>query len=211
MGVPKPINSKLKESARPLEEKQWVKNVRENEDREAFEKVFRAYYKPLYHFAFGYVGPESAEDVVQTVFLKIWDKKKCWDPPGTLKQYLFAAVRNESLNLLRRQQVEMDAEDTVTRIFEELKRSSYAEEGPEAEKLRKAIQQGISRLPPRCRQIFILHRRSGLTYSEISTVLGITFSTVSTQMGRALKYLQKHLSDFLPVLVIKLSGLIKFL
>lgn len=209
MGVPKQIQDKSAQQPRPLEEKQWVRKVREKSDRRAFEKIFRAYYKRLCHFAYGYVGAESAEDVVQTVFLKIWDKKDDWNPPGTVKQYLFAAVRNEALNVIRRQRVETDAEETIVHIFGELKKRSYKEEdGEETERLKKAIQTGINQLPPRCRQIFILNRRSGLSYSEIAGVLDVSFSTVSTQMGRALKHLQSHLSDLLPLLILLKSTIL---
>lgn len=211
MGVLKKTH--MESAIRPIEEKQWVRNIREKGDRIAFENIFRAYYKSLYHFAYSYVKDESAEDVVQTVFLNVWINREQWNPPGTVKQYLFKAVRNEALNMIRHKQVEAEAEEYVTRIFDELKRRSYSEEGPEAEKLKKAIQEGVEQLPPACRQIFLLNRTSGLTYAEIADVLEISFSTVSTQIGRALKHLRNHLIDYLPFLIIlKLSiiGLLQF-
>jgi RNA polymerase sigma-70 factor, ECF subfamily len=187
-----------------MEEKQWARKVREEGDRHAFEKIFRSYYKRLHGFAYSYVGQaETAEDIVQTVFLKIWSQKGDWNPPGTVKQYLFAAVRNEALNKLRHRKVADDAEDEVIRSFEEFQATAeIASEGDcDAEELRKTIQRGIDELPPRCRQIFLLNRRSGLTYQEIAGYLGVSINTVNTQMGRALQSLRNSLSDYIPAFI----------
>lgn len=187
---------------RHMEEKQWVRSVREKGDRDAFEKIFRVYYNRLHGFAYSYVRQrEIAEDIVQSVFFKIWAQKEHWDPPGTVKQYLFAAVRNEALNKIRHQKVVADAEADVIDSFEELKSYSLPDDDSNVKKLRRDIQEGIDQLPPRCRQIFILNRRSGLTYTEIADYLEISINTVNTQMGRALKSLRNHLSDYLQVLI----------
>lgn len=201
MSVAKQVTDKKAHASLLLEEKKWVRLVREEEDRNAFEKIFRGYYKRLYHFACGYVGREEADDVVQSVFLKIWDQKENWDPQCTVKQYLFTAVRNEALNIVRHRKIQTESKETVTTLFKELKSQSYHHDSPETEKLRSAIQEGIDQLPPRCRQIFILNRKSGLTYSEIADVLDIALPTVGTQMGRALKAMEKHLSRFITFLI----------
>lgn len=183
-----------------IEEKQWVRQVREANCQASFEQIFRTYYKRLHGFAFGYVErKECAEDIVQTVFLRIWANKDTWNPPGTLKHYLFAAVRNEALNKLRHQKIELDAEEDVFHTFKNLKSRVYIEDDTEVEELRKAIQHGIDQLPPRSRQIYLLNRRSGLTYREIADFLDISINTVSTQMGRTLKSLRKNLIDFIPL------------
>ena len=184
-----------------MEEKQWVRKVREKGDKDAFEKIFRAYYKRLHGFARSYVTSwEEAEDIVQSVFLKIWDQRSSWDPPGRVRHYLFTAVRNEALNTIRHQQVVKEKEGELGRIFTELKTATPDSEDPETKALRKDIERGIDQLPPRCQQIFMLNRRSGLTYEEIADFLDISINTVGTQMGRALKSLRNHLSDYLPLL-----------
>ncbi|SHG41255.1 RNA polymerase sigma-70 factor, ECF subfamily [Fodinibius roseus] len=198
----------------PTSEKEWVRRVREAGDRSAFEQIFRAYYKRLHGYAYSFVSQkQEAEDIVQTIFLNIWAQREDWDPPGTLKHYLFAAIRNEALNRLRHQQVVQKTEDEVSRIFRELKESSVSEEDDELRELRKDIQRGINQLPPRRRKIFVLNRRSGLTYAEIADFLDISVNTVGTQMGRALKSLREHLSDYLHVLpvVVELTPLLLYL
>lgn len=181
-----------------MEEKQWVRYVREKNDRSAFELIYRKYYKSLNGYAYSYLKhAQDAEDVVQTVFLKIWANRESWDPPGTVKQYLFAAVRNEALNVLRHEQVIDKAEEEITHIVKQQLSPTPSATDPEAEELRKAIQKGIDQLPPKCRQIFMLNRRNGLTYSEIAEDLDVSVNTVATQMGRALKSLRKQLSNFM--------------
>lgn len=187
---------------RPMEERQWVRKIREDGDREAFERMFRNYYKRLHGFAYSFVRQrECAEDIVQTVFLRIWTNRSSWNPPGQVRHYLFTAVRNEALNFLKHQQVQADSEAEVTETFRELKERTFYEETPESEALKKAIQKEIDQLPNSCREIYLLNRRSGLTYSEIADHLNISINTVGTQMGRALKALKENLSDYLPVIV----------
>lgn len=195
------VRGQSEDLPRPMEEKQWVRRVREKGDRVAFEKIFRTYYKRLHGFARSYVDSwEEAEDIVQSVFLKIWVQRSSWDPPGTVKHYLFAAVKHKALNIIRHQKVVEDKEDEVNGIFTELKSSVRDHEESEIKELRKDIEHGIDQLPPRCQQIFMLNRRSGLTYQEIAEFLDISINTVNTQMGRALQSLRNHLSDYLPLL-----------
>lgn len=187
----------------PPEEKEWVRKVREEGDRPSFKRIFHTYYRRLHGFAYSFVKQrQEAEDIVQTVFLNIWDQRENWNPPGSVKHYLFAAVRNEALNTLRHQRVVEKTEDEVAQIFRELKNRSVLEESDELKELKKDIQCGIEQLPPRCRQIFVLNRRSGLTYSEIAYFLDISVNTVGTQMGRALESLRKHLANHLYLLIV---------
>ncbi len=189
-------------STTPMLEKQWVRRVRENGDRSAFEKIFRAYYKDLHGFAYTYVRcRQQSEDIVQTIFFRIWENKEEWDPPGKVRHYLFNAVRNEALNVIRHANVQDDSEEEVAEQFRDLKSHSYADENPELIELRIAIQKEIDNLPSRCREIYLLNRRSGLTYTEIADCLDVSINTVGTQMGRALKTLRKNLSDFLPLFI----------
>lgn len=185
-----------------MAEKLLVRKVREEGDRDAFETLFRAYYKRLHGFAYTYVRQsETAEDIIQTIFLRIWADRENSDPPGSVKQYLFAAVRNEALNILRHKKVISDSEEEVIRSFEELKKVKEPYESADFEQYQKKVQQSIEKLPPRCKQIYLLNRRSGLTYIEIADHLNISINTVNTQMGRALQYLRDHLSDYMPAFI----------
>ncbi len=190
------------DSPEHMAEKVLVRKVRQNGDKQAYEELFRLYHKRLHGFAYTFVRQaETAEDIIQTVFLNIWADKQNWDPPGTVREYLFAAVRNQALNVLRHQKVVADKEEEVIRSFEELSKATLIHDHMDSGEFNKQVQQGIESLPPRCRQIYLLNRRSGLTYIEIAEYLGVSINTVNTQMGRALKSLRDHLADFLPAFI----------
>lgn len=185
-----------------MAEKLLARKVREEGDRDAFETLFRTYYKRLHGFAFTYVRQvETAEDIVQSVFLKIWIDRECWNPQGTVQSYLFTAVRNEALNILRHKQVVIETEIDVIQRFRELNNPVQSYEQSDLKVFQNQVQKGIDLLPCRCRQIYLLNRRSGLTYTEIAQYLGISINTVNTQMGRALQFLRDHLSKYLPAFI----------
>ncbi|MCC5942090.1 MAG: RNA polymerase sigma-70 factor [Balneolaceae bacterium] len=191
-----------------MAEKLLARKVRQEGDRNAFEMLFRAYHSRLHGFAYTFVRQsETAEDIIQTIFLNIWADKENWNPPGTVREYLFAAVRNQSLNVLRHQKIVADSEEEIIRNFETMNSSDHLNEHIDYIKFNRQIQVGIEKLPTRCREIYLLNRRCGMTYTEISEYLGLSINTVNTQMGRALKSLRDHLSDFLPVFVAGISKL----
>src|SRR5699024_8383852 len=137
------LNNNFDNETRAFREKQWVRSVREEGDRSAFEKIFRAYYRRLYGFAYEYVkSSHDAEDVVQTVFLNIWKQKESWEPGGTVKQYLFTAVRNRALKEIRNKKIRDNAEGELILIMDELKRQIRSEDNEEATLLQKTIQDG---------------------------------------------------------------------
>lgn len=196
----------------PFLEKQWVRKVREDGDRAAFEKIFKTYYNQLTGYAYTFVKcGEQAEDIVQTVFLRIWSNKETWDPPGKVKPYLFTAVKNEALNEIRHKKIQDDSEEKILELFTELKSSSNTEKESDIKELRDTIRKEIDRLPLRCKEIFLLNRNSGLTYTEIADYLDISINTVNTQMGRALKMLRKNLSDYAPLFLTSLISIFKTL
>lgn len=181
-----------------MDETQWIRMVQEEDSRPAFKEIFQAYYKRLHGFAYNYLGDiQEAEDVVQTVFLRLWEQRKNWNISVPLKSYLFSSVRNESLNVIRHRQVVSDSEREVIRIYREIGTDDKFEDNQDLLGLQEEIQRAFDALPSRCREIFTLSRRGGLTYPEIAKVLGISENTVSTQMGRALKHFRDHLSYYL--------------
>ncbi|REL33775.1 RNA polymerase sigma-70 factor [Rhodohalobacter sp. SW132] len=199
-------------SESPLLEKQWVRKVREEGDRAAFEKIFRTYYKQLTGYAFTFIRcPQHAEDIVQTVFLRIWSNKESWDPPGKVKPYLFAAIKNESLNEIRHKKIQNATEEELLELFTELKSNSTLRKDTDLVVLKDTIQKEIDCLPIHCKEIFLLNRNSGLTYREIANHLDISINTVNTQMGRALKMLRKNLSDYAPLFLTTLASIFKTL
>jgi RNA polymerase sigma-70 factor (ECF subfamily) len=164
-------------------------------DKDSFEQLFRNYYGQLCSYAQGYVkNPQVAEDQVQEVFVNIWEQKEDWNPQGTIKSYLYKAVRNQSLNYLKH-----------VKVVEEWKQKKASTRNPspfpptekrvDYDQIKRWVQEAVLLLPEKRRTIYKLSRDHGLTYLEISKALNISVKTVETQMGRSLEHLRSWLKD----------------
>lgn len=174
-------------------EHEWIEKIR-NGDERAFKKMFQAYYPKLCRFAAEYINSKNrARDVVQEVFLQIWDQRKQWKVRRSLKAYLYQAVRNRALNRVRRKKTKHEAENYLGHTTEGSEQRT-AEDVFHADALSRQVEKAISELPERRRMAFLLHRRHGLTYKEVARVMGITPKTVENQIGRALKSLRERLA-----------------
>ena len=138
---------------------------------------------------------EDAREVVQKVFLALWEKREEMDLSTSLKSYLFTSVHNRSLNVIRDRKKFSDEE--VPEVVGEWDVSAQIE----SMELEKKIGEAISGLPEKCREIFELNRFEGLKYGEIADHLGISVKTVENQMSKALKVLREQLSKYLTLLL----------
>jgi RNA polymerase sigma-70 factor (family 1) len=183
--------------ARQLQENpDWLEGIRAG-DPSAFETLFHAYYAPLCSFAYRYLGARDlAEEIVQEVFLCIWERRESWDVRTSVRSYLLTSVRNAALSYLRHERVVRRRQAEVRDSHESVAASPEAC-ALEAETV-VAVRQAIARLPDRCRLVFTLHREQGLTYAEVAEALGISPRTVEVQIGRALKSLRKALASHRP-------------
>ena len=161
-------------------------------DREAFEAVFRAYYARLADYANGLVrSRDSAEDVVQEVFVALWTQRDRLTTPDNLIGYLYRSVRNRSLNQIRHRRMVTDWQ--TRQAAEENPVAAPADRETENAEIVAAVKDAVATLSPRCREVFELSRDRGLTYPEIASTLGISIKTVETLMGRALKGVREKL------------------
>jgi RNA polymerase sigma-70 factor (ECF subfamily) len=137
-----------------------------NLDKQLFEQLFREYFSPLCNFALGYVNDlDTAKEVVQEVFINLWDKKDSITSDKSVKAYLFTSVRNRCLNYIRdhkkfRSYV-LDVE------IEENKEIYENDAMTQAETLVK-IQQAVNKLPETCKQDYELSTIEELKYKEIA-------------------------------------------
>lgn len=158
----------------------------------------------MFAFAKNYIqANEDAENVVQDVFVVLWEKKDELELSCTLTTYLFTLVKNRCLNYLRHKLIE---EEFNTQMKEELGFKLYALESleysyPSEKELQAVIQRALDALPERCREVFIKSRIEGLKYKEISEELGISVNTVENHIVTALKKLRVALKDYLPLLL----------
>lgn len=169
----------------------------------AFEQLFKKYYQDLCQFCFRYVKQEeTAEEIVQDVFVKLWQLNKQPDFHTSVKAYLYAAVKNASLNYLKSQYARQQFEGHGSQKNE--LQSENTQETIEFEELSKLVEEAVAKLPQQCRIIFEMSRTGGHTYQEISKELNISPKTVENQMGIALKKLKEHLRTYWDMLVILL-------
>ena len=164
---------------------EWIERLRQG-DEAAFESLFRAFAPGLCGFVARYVDSRAvAEEIVQDLFLTIWRKRATLMIEQSVATYLFTAARNRAVNHLRHERIARRWAGSVIGRIE-----APAASG-EAELLEMLdLQDGIERLPARCRLIFTLSRQHGMTYDQIAESLGLSVKTVEVQMGRALKALR---------------------
>ncbi len=164
-------------------------------DDKAFEELFREYFSDLTLFALKYTGDaDSAKEIVHTVFVNLWEKRERIDADTSLRSYLFTSVYNRCLNHLRDQR--KFKKDALFDVTVEMAAADDAAAGIETSELSGRIEEGLDRLPEKCRQVFELNRFEGLKYREISEKLGISVKTVEAQMTKALRILREHLKDY---------------
>ena len=163
-------------------------------NEKAFESLFKTWYGPLCLFAARLLKDNDlAEEIVQNVFVKIWEKREELAINTSLKNYLLAAVRNQCFNQIERRKVR---DQHIRKILTESNQEPASpDDFLEPEVVRK-IEESILSLPEKRREIFRLSREEGLKYREIAERLHLSVKTVEAQMGLALKTLREKLRDF---------------
>lgn len=172
-----------------------------NKDKMVFDFVFNFYYSGLCSFALQYTkSSPQAEDIVQDFFVSLWLNASKIEITNSLKAYFFSSIKNRCLDFEKHKKV---IEKHRHIIGESLSESDLVNENHYAEsELRTILETGLNKLPPRCREIFELSRKKGLSNQEIADQLKLSKRTVEIQISSALKNLRKELSDFLPLFFI---------
>ena len=174
-----------------MEEQVLVHRLR-SKDKSAFSVVFNDHFNALVNYASKFLDDrEDAEEIVQDVFVKFWDKCSELDPESSVKSYLYRSVHNTCLNIIKHQKVKDVYRQHVINHME--RTSEITVEAPDPDKIRSEIISEIDKLPPRCSEIFKLSRLEGLKYQEIADHLEISVKTVEVQMGKALRILREKL------------------
>ena len=173
----------------------------------AFEHLFRKYYYQLCVYAREYVKKnEIAEEVVEDVFCKVWEKKSEIEINTSLKSYLYRSVSNSSINYIKSKQNNSRHNSEFIEIYEnriEISTSlDFTSDNLLTEELQEKIKIGIELLPEQCKVIFKMSRFENLKYIEIAEKLNISIKTVETQISRALTKMRLHLKDYLLILLL---------
>ena len=164
--------------------------------REAFRKdawlgctlLFDHYYAPMCSHAVRYVySKEYAEDVVADVFREFWQKKQFLKVTTSYRTYLFRAVRNRALNMIKR---EFHSTTPLQQTLNEPSKTLKPDEHMMYDQFYQSIQRCVDQLPPRCRKVFLMSRFENKSLSEIAMVMGISIRTAETHISKALSILR---------------------
>lgn len=181
-----------------INEQVLISRLSKREDA-AFEEVFKANYKSLHAYSFTITREEAAaEEIVQNVFYKLWDRAGSLSIEGSVRAYLYRAVHNESLNHLKHLKVRREHQLHIVHRMDQSAENTSRK--IQVKELEKKIQQALNELPEQCRTVFQLSRFEELRYREIADRLNISVKTVENQMGKALKLLRLKLVEFLPLI-----------
>lgn len=178
----------------PSDDAELVARLR-RDDEAAFEYIYRSECPRLAAVAAHLANPAIADDVAHDVLFGLWARRHTLDPALRIRPYLLAAVRFAAASAVRRSQVASRFAGWVEQLW--YAAPAATDTPAHAREQSAAVAKALDDLPPRCRQVFLLVRREGLTYAETAEALGIAVKTVEAQMGKALRRLRLALEPLL--------------
>lgn len=152
-----------------------------------FEQLYRRFHPSLVSFAAYLTGSsEDAAELVNDVFFSVWQKKEKLAIDESLKSYLYAAVKNRSINFQKKKKMK------IVEILPHDRESALTADGQITQKeTDDKLQFILSDLPPKCKQVFVMSRFDELKNKEIATLLDISVKTVENQMTKAFKIVKE--------------------
>lgn len=169
-----------------------IRGIR-NDCEKSFELLYHRYKRKLYYFSFNYLGnKEEAEEIVQKVFINLWEHRKSLDDSLSIKSYLYKSTTNAVYSQLKKEALKNKC------IEQKLLRSDlHSNETLEQiyyHDLEHAIDRIVAKLPTQQKKIYILSRIEGLSYEEIAARHNLSIRTIENQIYRALKVIKKQLT-----------------
>ncbi|MBB6463348.1 RNA polymerase sigma-70 factor [Flammeovirga kamogawensis] len=187
-----------------IEEEELI-NLVKGGDRLAWEYITKEYYQAILNFINGMVRDwETAEELVQDIFVNFWTKREGLNINLSLKAYLYRAARNHTLNFLKRRNFEREYQKGVAETM--VVSSNDTEDAYHFSELEKRLSTAIEGLPDKMKEIFKMSRFEDLTYKEIADTLDVPVRTVHYQIGLALKQLREQLKGFVDPSLMAVGG-----
>ncbi|MGS2763033.1 RNA polymerase sigma factor [Sinomicrobium sp. M5D2P9] len=159
---------------------------------DAFKFIFEALYDDLVRYVFSLCNDRAkAEDIVQGTFVKIWEQHQSLAINSSVKSYLFRSCHNRFINSLR-------GDKNTVSLSDNMYLENFLEDKSdlkEASRNYEILQKAIEDLPPKCKEIFTLHKFNGLKYREIAEKLDISIKTVENQVSKAYQRLREVFFD----------------
>ena len=176
--------------------------VRYENSESAYSILYLRYFSALKAYASLFLASSESDDVVQSVLLDLWKKRKSININDSLSSYLFLSVRNRCMDMIRR-------DSFRSRAMSELKLSLLSEGADmclhSISEIKRLILQALDELPADVRRTFEMSRFEGRTYKEIADEMGVSVKTVEYRISQALKKLRASLADYLPVYPLLIS------
>ncbi|NJO02365.1 MAG: RNA polymerase sigma-70 factor [Bacteroidia bacterium] len=174
------------------EEKRHLESLKEG-DRHAFFKIFESYHQPIYLYTLKFVkSPDLAADIVQDVFIKLWEIRESLNPDYSFGSFLFTIARNHIINTLKKASRESRLKEEILHhirtdhnqnesqiIFSDLKSIAY---------------QAIDQLPPQRKRVYKMFIEEGKDHAEIARLLGISPHTVRDHLTKAFRAIRQYLN-----------------
>jgi len=169
-----------------------IERLRNGEEK-AFIHLVDLYNRGLFGYALNLTNDHAlAQDILQNVFLRTWEKRKKLRITSSLRNYLFKSVYNEFINQYKKNRSTMVLEQ---KYFDALDKVVQKHDETSWEKVMVRVTQEIEKLPPKCREVFLLSRKEGLTNVEISDYLKVSSKTVEAHLTKAFGTLRKKLGE----------------
>ena len=173
-------------------------------DVETYEYVFRSYYPDLYGYGLKLCGkPELVKDIIQELFVTIWERRDRVDKIYSLKVYLMISLRRRILKELYRERREMEIlseQNDLPEIHFTAEEIIIRDES--LEERRKELQAALNSLPPRQKEVIYLRFYNGMSYEEIEDILSINYQSIRNHVHRAIKTLREILQENMPKIVV---------
>ena len=175
-------------------------------DELAFKQFFEYYVKKVYRFTLGYVKSSAeAQDITQTVFIKIWEKRSDINFSQSTDGFVFTVTYRTIIDAFRQSNAKFP-EKNRRELSDHMASSNRSDDLLHAHHLESLYEQSLRNLPPKRKEIFILSRHMGLSNKEIGERLGLSVKTVENQMTAALATLKRFFlnSDLIPAIILYL-------
>lgn len=175
------------------------------DSHEAFSVIFRQYYADLVMFAGTFFAEQAdCEDIVQNVFVKLWNERRLLDIRSSLRSYLLKLVQNSCLDELRRRRVRLQYQTESHRLLLALTPEDWCM----YTELSTAIDRVMEQMPAECREVLTMSRIDNMKQIDIAARLNVSVRTVEARMSRAVRFLRTHLTDFYVILFVIINSLI---
>jgi len=169
------------------EDEELIKAIRQN-DTEAFKRLYYKYYEMLARFAlYRLHSTQTAADLVQDIFLKLWVRRSKLNPDKSIKAYLYKSLNNSVINYSK---LHSSHTTSIENISDN--KIQRAETDPA---IKLDIRNAVNQLPEKLKTVFILSRFEGYRYSEIAVICNVSIKAIEKRMSKAFDILRKTLSE----------------